>query len=88
MSNETAKHNDQPASERSCLDPAGSHSRVIAELKSWLKEDAISLCFGTDKEKAESWRKCAIRLEKLAMNLENEITSANVKDSQENRSDG
>ena len=41
MSNETAKSNDQPASKRSCPDPAGSEDRRLAvKMLQYLKRKA------------------------------------------------
>lgn len=69
--------NTNGAASRDSSLASGSHPRVDAEIKSWLAETK-NLCFGTDAEKADSWQKCASRMERLARELETEI-SANTE---------
>ena len=58
--------------------PDGSHPRVEAVIEEWLINDSKGLTFGTEKQKAECWQKAASRLERIARQLEMEL-SANVK---------
>jgi hypothetical protein len=60
----------------------GSHPRVEAVLHEWLSEDAhgkTGLFLGNDEDKAKVWQKAASKLERLARQLEGELSSANAE---------
>ena len=66
-------------SDSELIRPTGSNPRVEAELKEWMRQDGRGLCFGTDEEKAACWQKGASRLERLARQLEAELSIANAQ---------
>ena len=76
MSNETAKHNDQPASERSCPDPADSQRVELASYVSKMGDRRVTVTLWSDGEYSVEWalktgyrtrRVTAVRVSALAM---------------------